>query len=81
MKVYGINGKRNIAGSRIKLMREKSNLTQTEVAAKLQLVNVNLEQKAISRIETGERLISDYELLAFSKVFDVSLSWLLTGKD
>lgn len=46
MKVYGINGKRNIAGSRIKLMREKSNLTQTEVAAKLQLVNVNLEQKS-----------------------------------
>ena len=81
MKVYGINGKRNIAGFRIKLMREKSNLTQTELAAKLQLVNVNLEQKAISRIETGERLISDYELLAFSKVFDVSLSWLLTGKD
>ncbi|MCI8473494.1 MAG: helix-turn-helix transcriptional regulator [Clostridiales bacterium] len=48
---------------------------------KLQLENVILEQKAISRIERGERLISDYELLAFSKVLKVSLSWLLTGKD
>ena len=50
-------------------------------SGKLQLENVILEQKAISRIEHGERLISDYELLAFAKVLKVSLSWLLTGKD
>lgn len=81
MKIYGINGKRNIAGARIKLIRERNNLSQTDIAIKLQLENVILEQKAISRIERGERLISDYELLAFAKVLKVSLSWLLTGKD
>lgn len=81
MKIYGINGKRNIAGNRIKAKREENNLTQADLAAKMQLENVVIEQKAISRIECGERLISDYELLAFAKVLKVSLSWLLTGKN
>lgn len=80
MKIYGINGRKNIAGSRIKSIREKNGWSQADLAAKLQLENVVVEQKAISRMERGERLIADYELLALSKVLEVSMEWLLTGK-
>lgn len=47
---------------------------------KLQLEDVIIEQKAVSRIELGERLVTDYELLALAKVLKVSVMWLLTGE-
>ena len=81
MKIYGIEGKCNIAGTQIKLIREKNQWSQSIVAAKLQLENVIVEQNAISRMELGTRLIADYELLALAKVLNVSLEWLLTGKE
>ena len=58
MKIYGINGRKNIAGSRIKAIRERNGWSQADLAAKLQVENVVVEQKAISRIERGERLMN-----------------------
>ena len=83
MKIYGINGKKNIIGPRIKYIREKNNWTQSDLAAKLQIEDVIVEQKAISRMELGLRLITDYELLALAlaKVLKVSAVWLLTGEN
>lgn len=73
MKLYKQeNGKCNISGQNIRHLREAADLSQEQLAAALQLAGLNLNQKAISRIETGERVIPDYELLYFSKVFEVS---------
>lgn len=78
MKLYKYrNGKCNASGSEIKKLREASNLSQEQLAAKLQLNGLNISQKAISRIETGERIIPDYELLYFSKVFGVAINEIL----
>lgn len=78
MKLYKYkNGKCNASGSEIKRLREASNLSQEQLAAKLQLNGLNINQKAISRIETGERIIPDYELLYFSRVFGVAISEIL----
>lgn len=41
---------------------------------------IQLNQKAISRIETGERVVADYELVYLAKVLHVDPLWLLTGK-
>ena len=78
MKLYKYsNGKCNISGVKIRELREVSNLSQEQLAAKLQLAGLNLNQKAISRIETGERVVPDYELLFFAKIFNVSVLDLL----
>ena len=77
MKIYGIDGKKNIAGERVKAAREKLGLTQSELAARLQIENVIVEQKAVSRVEMGVRLIADYELAALAKVLKVSVAGLL----
>ena len=42
--------------------RERENLSQEQLAAKLQLAGLNITQKAVSRMETGTRVIADYEL-------------------
>lgn len=78
MKLYKYhNEKCNVSGTRIKMLREAAGLSQEQLAAKIQLAGLNLNQKAISRIETGERVVPDYELLYFSKVFHVSVCTLL----
>lgn len=81
MKIYGINGKMNLIGSRVRDRRLFLQLTQTQLAARLQLNGISLEQKAISRIELGERVVADYELLALSQVLGVSICWLLDTKE
>ena len=78
MKLYKYKNDRcNISGGKIKEYREKSGLSQEQLAAKLQLAGLNLNQKAISRIETGDRVIPDFELLYFSNIFRVPVTALL----
>lgn len=37
---------------------------------------VALEQDAISRIESGQRMVQDYELRALAEVLGASMDWL-----
>ena len=78
MKIYKYKDQCNASGKRIREERERVHLSQEQLAAKLQLKGFNLNQKAISRIETGSRIVTDYELYAFSKVFCVPMQSLLT---
>ena len=81
MKIYDYEGQKNIVGERIKQVRMSNKLSQGDLAAKLQIENVILEQKSISRIEKGDRFVADYELLVLSKVLNVTVEWLLTGNE
>ena len=81
MKIYRyMDGNANASGRRIKELREAAGLSQEQLAAKIQLSGLNLNQKAISRIETGDRVVPDFELIFFSEVFGVPVGNLL-GKD
>ena len=51
-----------------------------ELAAKLQLAGLQLGQMAVSRIETGKRVVPDFELPILAEVLRVSTDWLL-GKE
>ena len=79
MKINKTNGKSNVSGERVRLEREKQKLSQERLAARLQLLGVDVTQKAVSRIETGDRVVADYELLALAKALDVSVEYLLNG--
>lgn len=61
-------------------IREGKKLSQEQLAAWLQLEGLSIKQKAISRIETGERVVADYELLYLAKVLRVRVEDLL-GKE
>ena len=77
MKIYDYDGKKNICGQRLKQIRKKRKITQTELAARLQVKGVNIERDSISRIEIGTRFVTDYEIVILSEILDVSVSWLL----
>lgn len=80
MKIYDFAGKKNICGEKVKEARRKLKLSQTNLAAKLQIMGVNIERDSVSRIEIGTRFVADYELLAISEILGVSLEYLL-GKN
>ena len=77
MKIYDFNGRKNICGERVKAARKKLNLSQENLAAKLQLEGVIIERDSVSRIELGTRFIADYELWALCKILNVSPEYLL----
>lgn len=80
MKIYDFDGKKNISGDRIHQLRTSKRLSQNELAARMQTHGVMIEREAISKIETGDRFVTDYELMVFSKIFEVSMEWL-TGQE
>jgi transcriptional regulator with XRE-family HTH domain len=75
--------KKNIVGARIRKARTvaKPPMTQTDLVARLQIEGLkDIDQPTVSRIEKGERLITDYEIKAMAKALKVSVGWLLNEK-
>lgn len=77
MKIYDYNGRKNISGGNIREARLKLKLSQSDLAAQMQVAGIVIERDSISRIEIGTRFIPDYELPVFSKVLKVSVDWIL----
>lgn len=81
MKIYDFNGRKNICGDRVREARQKQRMSQSDLAAKLQINGIILERDSISRIESGTRFVADYELLILSRVLRVDIWWLLTADE
>ena len=77
MKIYDYNGKKNMCGDRVHEARCKLRMTQSELAAQLQVQGIIIERDSISRIEIGTRFVADYELKHIAKILKVSIEWLL----
>ena len=70
---------RNLIGARLRRFRhsQRPRLTQRGLAARLQVEGLNLDRVAISKIETGYRIVTDVELLAIARALGLSAAWLL----
>ncbi len=73
------NGKNNICGGNIAKLRKSSvpKMSQRILAEKLQLLGIDVDKNAIQRIESGQRFVTDIELLGLKLVFNVSFDVLL----
>ena len=74
------DGKNNLCGKTVARLRTEQKLSQRALADKLQLVGLDIDKNAIQRIESGQRFVTDIELLALSEVLGVSLDYLLKEK-
>ena len=81
MKIYDYNGKKNVCGERIHEARCRLRLTQSDLAAQLQVNGICIERDSISRIEIGTRFVADYELRALAQILKVSVQWLLEAEE
>ncbi len=68
----------NVCGHNVRKLREQKKMSQDQLAAKLQTEGLGVNQNSISRIETGKRLVADFELKALAKVLNVDIDTLLS---
>ncbi len=73
------SGKNNICGENVYLLRKRSTpkMSQRALAEKLQILGIDVDKNAIQRIESGKRFVTDIELSALAKVFNVGYDELL----
>ena len=77
MRKFQFEGKNNVSGDRIRELRQRARLSQADLAAKMQTEGAIVEQDVISRIESARRLVTDYELLVLTRIFDTTADWLI----
>ena len=71
------DGMNNLCGKKISMLRAAMKISQRELADRMQLVGLDIDKNAIQRIECGKRFVTDVEIVAFCKVFNVSFDTLL----
>ena len=71
------NGLNNICGKNISKFRTDLQISQRELADRMQLVGIDIDKNAIQRIECGKRFVTDIEIIAFAKVLNKNYEELL----
>lgn len=79
-KPRSANGQKNLISQRLIELRKTNNLSQRELAHKLQLAGYDIDKNVITRIETNKRYVTDIELQAFAKVLNTTYDFLIDGK-
>lgn len=77
MNQITFNGNKNVVGRKINEIRCRENLSQSDLAAKMQVMNCNIDQQMISKIEKNQRQVTDYELACFCVCLQCSAKELL----
>jgi transcriptional regulator with XRE-family HTH domain len=72
MKKISYYDNKNVIHDRLRYYRKLRGLSQEEVVAQLQTMNVNIDQQMLSRIENNHRIVTDYELACLCQVLNVS---------
>ena len=67
----------NICGQNVRTLRKEKKMSQDQLAAKLQTEGLGVNQNSVSRIETGKRIVADYELKAIAHALNVEIDTLL----
>ena len=65
MKKVKFNDQKNLLSKKLKIARIENDLTQVQLAAKMQTLGINMDQQMISKIENNTRIVTDYEFIAF----------------
>ncbi len=74
------DGKNNVCGRNIAILRKELKLSQRKLADRLQLEGLDIDKNAVQRIESGQRFVTDIELVYFSKTLNVGIEELVKGR-
>ena len=68
----------NVISKRVRYFRKLRNISQGQLAARLQVMNINIEQQGISSIENNSRIVTDYELACLCRALGVTVEEMLS---
>lgn len=70
------DGRNNVCGKNISKYRMKVKISQRELADRLQRIGLDVDKNAIQRMESGQRFITDLELLYLCRALNVTMEQL-----
>jgi transcriptional regulator with XRE-family HTH domain len=71
------DGMNNLCGKNIAKYRKAMKLSQRELADRLQILGLVIDKNAIQRMESGQRFITDIELVYLAKALNTSFDELI----
>ena len=73
-----MNGRNNVCGVTVAKLRKAEGISQRELADRLQRNGLDVDKNAVQRIESGQRFVTDIELIYLSNTLHVNLDELLS---
>ena len=71
------DGRNNIAGIKVAELRKNLRISQRELADRLAVIGLDIDKNAVQRMESGQRFITDIEVISLAKVFGITVEELL----
>lgn len=71
------DGKNNVCGQKVAAFRKEMGISQRELADRLQLIGLDLDKNAVQRIESGQRFVTDIEIISLCKALEKTFNQLL----
>ena len=66
-------------GKKIQAIRNKQNMTQDQVVAKLNLIGISITKSTYAKLETNRMNIKVSELVALAKIFHTDINAFFSG--
>jgi transcriptional regulator with XRE-family HTH domain len=70
----------NIIGPQVRKLRNERDLTQEQLAARLQVLGLDISRAGLSKIEAGLRCVADAELPVIAEALKVGIADLFPSK-
>lgn len=75
------NNRNNIIGIEIARRRKQLHISQRELSDRLRREGLDIDKNAVQRIESGQRFITDIEIVYIARVFGVEIPELYGGRN
>ncbi len=73
------NGRKNLLGIKMREIRKARGISQRQVADDLAEMGLVVDKNAIQRMESGQRFITDIELITIAKYLDIPVNELIAS--
>lgn len=74
------DGRNNICGIKVKELRKGLRISQRELSDRLIVNGLDIDKNAVQRIESGQRFVTDIEIIYLAKCSTLPLKNLSGGK-
>ena len=71
------DGRNNICGIKVKELRKGLRISQRELSDRLIVNGLDIDKNAVQRIESGQRFVTDIEIIYIAKVLDITVEELI----
>lgn len=71
------DGRNNICGIKVMELRKGLRISQRELSDRLIVNGLDIDKNAVQRIESGQRFVTDIEIIYLAKVFNISVEELI----